>query len=91
MNQSFYKNTYSKNKIVRFLVHNMKVKEIDERELSKINVSSDGDISKSVGLPSFESKISNNTKIDSGYYKIDENIFMSIWKFKNIYGGFNSK
>lgn len=68
----------------------MKVTEIEEKNLSKIETSTFENISYSIGTADFESKISNNTKIDLGYYKINKNIFMSIWKYKNIYGGANS-
>jgi len=68
----------------------MKVTKIEESKLSKIDDTIFRCISYSIGTPEFESKISNNTKINSGYYKINKNIFMSIWKYKNIYGGMNT-
>lgn len=70
----------------------MKVTEIDESELLKIDHSHvlRGPSFSDSNLPDFESGIPNNAKIESGYYKVNRNIYMSIWKYKKFYGGLNS-
>lgn len=68
----------------------MKVTEIDENELPRVIISNPESMSRLIDIPEFEKSIPNNTKISTGYYKINKNVFMFIWKYKNIYGGMNS-